>query len=400
MESDDDIDEIAERLNKCIENKEIILEEYRKFREDYSKKVRESVVDFLEIGICDRKYTIYDKLLTVVVPVYNTEKYLARCLDSIIGASIPNMEILVINDGSTDGSGKIIKEYSSKYPDLIRYIEQKNGGLGHVRNVGLKEAKGRYIASVDSDDTIDVEFLRSALTYMEEDVDVIVCDWMSISGEGPFETAAVDWVFDKRSKIEGILYTTIMPSTCNKIMKKELFDGVCYLEQKYEDLSTNPLALVRAETLKYLHKPYYNYYLTNNSLMRSTINPKEMVDAIKYLDSGLKNCNLVINEEEFKYYTYSWRIEEFIINPLYELGGEELNRTINYIDEKMGGIINEIFESIYYKDMLDGLQSNELREYIIRRNEAIKDKKLRYFIESNKNVKPMKLTPNIIYYGD
>ena len=399
MNSDDDVNEIAERLNKCIDNKEKILKEYKKFRKEYSRKSKELASEFLGVDICDRKDVVYNKLLTVVVPVYNTEKYLARCLDSIIRASIGNMEILVINDGSADGSDGIIKEYLDRYPGLIRYIKQKNGGLGHVRNVGLKEARGKYLASVDSDDTISAEFLKSALPYMEKDIDMVICDWMSISEKESFETVALDWVFDKRKVMEGILYTTIMPSTCNKIIKRELFDNVCYLEKKYEDLSANPLALIKAETIKYIHRPYYNYYLTDNSLMRSKIDPKEMVDAIAYLDSGLEKTHMAGNKEELKYYTYSWRIEEYIINPLYELSGKELKESVEYIYKKINGLMEKIFESVYYRDMLNNLNSKELRGYVIERNKAIKNRRLKEFIES-KDGAILKLTPEIIYYGD
>ena len=82
-------------------------------------------------------------LLTAVVPVYNTAAYIPECMDSIINAQIDNMEILVINDGSTDNSEEIIKHYVEKYPRLVKYIKQENHGLGNVRNVGLEHAKGK-----------------------------------------------------------------------------------------------------------------------------------------------------------------------------------------------------------------------------------------------------------------
>ena len=381
MESDDDVNEIAEKIIDCVINRDEILKKYKKFRKDYSKRASRLAEDFLGIKRSSSNAIAYKKLLTVVVPVYNTEKYISSCLDSVIEASVSGMEILVVNDGSTDGGERIIKDYLEKYPDLIRYIKQKNGGLGHVRNVGLLEAKGKYLASVDSDDTIDSEFFKAALPYMKKDIDVIICDWMSASEKESFETAALDHVFNKRKTLEGLLYTTIMPSTCNKIIKSSLFrdNKIEYLEQKYEDLSANPLALLKAHTVKYIRKPYYNYYLRGNSLMRSKIDPREMVDALVYLDKRLATTNETINLEEFKFFTYSWRIEEYIINPLY-------------------GLINGIFESEYYTKMLKGLKSKELREYIKGRNEAFKKKKLKEFL---KKAQPAReLTAGIIYYGD
>ena len=400
LKSDDDANEIADKIKLLSEKRDDVMEEYVRFRADYSKKTKELLNKFLGI---EKKCNIDDndeKLLSVVVPVYNTEQYLAKCLDSVIEARIDGMEILIIDDGSTDESDRIAKDYVDRFPDLIRYYRQKNQGLGSVRNVGLAQAKGKYIASVDSDDTIERGFFEEALLYMQNDIDVIVCDWMSVGDEKSFETAAIDWVFEKRKKMEGLLYTTIMPSTCNKIMKKRLFveNEIKYLEQKYEDLSANPLALIRAKTIKYIHRPFYNYYLRSNSLMRSKIDPRQMVDALMYLDNRMPRRSDIIDIEEFKYYTYAWRIEEYVFNPLYEMKGKDLSRAVEYIYKNLFSLIDGVNESKYYKQMLSGLKNKELREYITRRNAAFKKKELRQFIVDARS--PQKLTAAIIYYGD
>ncbi len=400
LKSDDDIDEVADKVRAAIDNKKAIMEEYGRFRLKYSKEARDLAERFLGFKLRKREDAKNGKLLTVVVPVYNTEQYLVDCLDSVIRAGIPSMEILIINDGSTDDSEKIAKEYVERYPNLVRYIKQKNHGLGNVRNVGLLEAEGKYIASVDSDDTIEQSFLKEASVYLENDVDVVVCDWMSVGGENRFETAALDYVFEDRIEYLGIMYTTIMPSTCNKIIKKSLFlnGGIKYLEQKYEDLSANPLALLDANTIKYIHRPYYNYYLRDNSLMRSGINPRHMVDALKYLDVRLKIRNKAMDEEEFKFYVYSWRIEEYIINPLYEMDEKDLNEVVEYIYDNVYYLMKDIFENKYYKKMLGRLRSKELRDFVRKRNEMFNEKKLGEFVLSIDG--PQKITASIVYYGD
>ncbi len=399
VKSDDDVREIAEKIKGAIEKREKILEAYEPFRKKWSKESRALVEDFLGCEVRRETDKKYDKLLSVVVPVYNTEKYLEGCLRSVIEAAIPEMEILIINDGSTDGSEKIAQKFERDYPDMVRYIKQKNGGLGNVRNVGLREAQGKYLTSVDSDDSVEPETFKVALEFMKKDVDVIVYDWLSVGEEQSFETAAVDWVFKERREIDGILYTTIMPSTCNKIIKKEIFENekIVYLEQKFEDLSANPLALIAAKTIKYINKPYYKYYLRDNSLMRSKINPRHMTDAIKFLNERLKTDRLK-NAEEFKYYTYSWRIEEYILNPLYELKGKELSGEVKYIYDELYSLTRGVFENEYYQKMLEGLKSNELREFVKRRNAAFKKKELENFLKEVQE--PQKLTAPIIYYGD
>ena len=98
--------------------------------------------------------------VSVIVPVYNVEKYLEQCLDSIVHQTLKEIEIIVVNDGSTDSSPEIIREYELKYPQ-VKVIHQKNKGLSGARNSGLKLARGEYIGYVDSDDWIAVEMYEA-----------------------------------------------------------------------------------------------------------------------------------------------------------------------------------------------------------------------------------------------
>ena len=403
VKSDDSIDEIASKIICVIKNKDNILKEYNQFRERYSKESINSINTFLSYEIEETVEDENELLLSVVVPVYNTEKYLFNCLKSII-KSLPKRvwdrtEILVINDGSTDSSEQIINCFYKKYPKLIKYIKQKNHGLGNVRNVALKNARGKYIASIDSDDTINPNFFKSALEYMEKNVDVIICDWLSITNESKFETAAIEWIFNDINKYEGILYTTIMPSTCNKIIKRKLFSDlkIKYIEDKYEDLSTNPFILLKASTIKYINKPYYEYFIRSNSIMRSSAG-YSMIDVIKEVDKRLNKYKKYVNLdiEKFKFYTYSWRIEEFVINQLYKLKGKELDQFVKHM-ENIRKIMIDIFENKYYIKMVEKLSDKKFSNYIVKRNTAFKKGDIKDFISSNK--KRYLLTAPIVYYG-
>lgn len=405
MKSDDDVNEIAEKIEGARKNKKEILKKYKEFRKKYSEESKKTIEEFLGYKVDKPKERDENEILvTVVVPVYNTEKYLKKSLDSIIAASINNMEVLIINDGSTDNSEKVILKYVRNYPNQIRYIKQENHGLGNVRNVALKEARGKYIASIDSDDTINIDFFESALVYLENDIDVVICDWLTVTNESKFSTPALDWIFDNDnwSKYEGLLYTTIMPSTCNKIIKKELFDelDIKYIEDKYEDLSTNPFILLKAETIKYINKQYYEYYIRSNSIMR-TKPGYSMIDIIKIVDERLKKYNEYVNIDinDFKYYTYSWRIEEYVINQLYTIEEKEIKNFIKYIDKNIKEIMEDVFSNKRYQETLEKL-SDEEKEYIEKRNKAFKEGKLEKFIkDARKKNDYFKLTPPIIYYG-
>lgn len=318
-------------------------------------------------------------------------------------AKIKRMEIIIINDGSPDEAQTIIDKYEKKYPKLIKVISQKNHGIGYVRNVGLKNAKGKYIVSVDSDDTISKKYFKDALKYMKEDIDIIMCDWNTQYDYGTYQTPALDKVYDNIGAYKGLLYTTIMPSPCNKIVKKSLFTKIhlTYHEDIYEDLSAIPFILLTAKTIKYIPNPYYEYYIRSGSIMRSKPG-NSMIDVINIINERLEKYKekIKVDINEFKYYTYSWRIEEYIINPLYDLDEEKMLKSIKYIYDNFMPNLKELFESPLYEEMLNKLENKEKVKYIKERNKKVFEKKLEEFIkDKNKKNKIMKLTPPEIVYG-
>ena len=402
VKEDDSVDEIRDKIRLVKKNRDEILQLYEKFRCEYSKKSKDSIFNFIGIKDDLNNYE-YEKLITVVVPVYNTEKYLDNCLKSVIKATNNldvKYEILIINDGSKDNSEVVINKYKNKYPKIIRYIKQENKGLGNVRNVALREAKGKYIASIDSDDEIDEKFFTSCLKYLKDDVDVVIFNWLSKMKNGNFETSAIEFVFNDYNKYEGLLYSSIMPSTCNKIIKRSLYDDlqITFLEDKYEDFSTNPFILLKANKIKYINKPYYHYYITEGSIMRSSAN-LSMINAVLEVAKRIKKYEYLfkVDKEKFIFYTLSWRIEEFIINQIYDLDSIKRCDYINYMYDKIYSVLKEMFSNKYYIEMIEKL-STDKKEYILNRNSAIICKKLDEFIKDNKE-KYYKLSAQTIYFN-
>ena len=122
--------------------------------------------------------------VSVIVPVYNVEKYLARCLDSLLNQTQPDIEILVVNDGSTDASGHIVDEYARKYPDRIRAFHMENEGVSAARNRGVAKAQGKYLTFVDSDDYVTGDYLERMVTAAEKNSSDLVIQgsgwWMKM----------------------------------------------------------------------------------------------------------------------------------------------------------------------------------------------------------------------------
>lgn len=124
--------------------------------------------------------------ISIIVPIYNVEKQLRRCIDSLLKQDSNELqtEIILVNDGSTDNSGNIAKEYASKYKDKIIYLEKENGGLSDARNYGMKYATGEYIAFVDSDDYVDEQLYVKLLKYMKDQYDLIKMKIAIVDEEG------------------------------------------------------------------------------------------------------------------------------------------------------------------------------------------------------------------------
>ena len=119
------------------------------------------------------------KKVSVIVPFYNVEKYIDRCLNSLVNQTLEDIEIIIVNDGSKDNSETIAKEYSSKYKDKIIYLEKENGGLSDARNYAIPYATGEYIAFLDSDDYVEVNMYEQMYEKAKkENADIVECDFL------------------------------------------------------------------------------------------------------------------------------------------------------------------------------------------------------------------------------
>lgn len=202
--------------------------------------------------------------VSVIVPVYNTEKFLRKCIESIINQTLKEKEIILINDGSTDNSNIICEEYSKKYPNEIKYINNKNIGCSATRNLGISLAKGEYIAFVDSDDYIDKEMYQEMYEKAKkENLDVVICGIKYIY---PI-TNKIIYSYPKNilRKYDYLKEKNRMANCYNKLYKREqiiknnLFFPV---DTHYaEDLYFSFINLVIAKNICHIEKCYYNYIL-------------------------------------------------------------------------------------------------------------------------------------------
>lgn len=227
--------------------------------------------------------------ISIIVPVYNTEKYLHRCIKSILSQSFTDFELLLINDGSTDNSGGICDEYSTKDP-RIRVFNKTNGGVSAARNLGLENAKGEWITFIDSDDWIESEML-STLTNNNIDAEVVLCNFYQHTSKGTF---IKNLGSDYSNTIKRLQYWLQSYTTaCCMLIKKDLCmkhniefpTSIRYREDFY--FTTQVMFYA-----KYVHKinqPLYHYCNTNESSATHSSLSKEQFQDIMMMHTAVIN---------------------------------------------------------------------------------------------------------------
>lgn len=221
--------------------------------------------------------------ISVIVPVYNSEQYLNKCLDSIINQSYNNLEIIIVNDGSTDSSLHICQKYERNDSRII-VINKPNEGVSMARNAGLKIATGEYIGFVDSDDTITITMYEQLYTNMiKHRADISVCSFAFCYKNSPVvknkKNLQKVLIHDNQEAIENALTGTYYAGQlCNKLFKSHLFFGE-QLDMNvkiYEDLQIFIKILIKANKLVFDPQPLYNYYMRSNSACNSMFNSEKL----------------------------------------------------------------------------------------------------------------------------
>lgn len=291
-------------------------------------------------------------LISIIVPVYNTEKYLNRCVDSLIKQSYENTEILLINDGSTDGSEKICAEYEKNNENVFLFTKP-NGGLSDARNYGLEKAKGTYVMFVDSDDFISenmAEMLYGDIKYHGADISCV--DMFKFGDEcsvfpktyNPEKTI----VSDGKSAVKTLLGgKEIYNYAWNKIYKKQLFETVKFPKgYLMEDLGTAYLLIEKACKITYNPAQLYYYYQRGDSILHSP-NPKFYKD--KY---ELAKKRFIYIKEKYPDYIEN---DKSMLSVLIEcfsyvyMNGEckNISHILGMIDKKVGKLMNWKFKIKY-----------------------------------------------------
>ena len=220
--------------------------------------------------------------VSIIVPIYNAEKYIEKCLDSLLNQTKKELEFILINDGSTDNTESIIKKYKDK---RIKYYKNKNQGIGKTRNFGIEKATGRYIMFIDSDDYIDKNMTKIMFDKaFSNNLDVVICDYYNVVNNELIEEKLVDFK-PTNLKESPNLIIDINLSPWNKMYKRNLINenNIRFVENlKYEDAPFVCQALDKAKKIGKVNKCLNYYVIHSNS--ETTVRDKRIFDIIKIVD--------------------------------------------------------------------------------------------------------------------
>jgi glycosyltransferase involved in cell wall biosynthesis len=260
------------------------------------------------------------KLISVIVPVYNVREYLNQSVDSIINQSYKNLEIILVDDGSTDSSGELCDEYA-KRDSRIKIIHKENGGLSDARNAGVDIATGYYVGFVDSDDIIDRDMYAILDENIEkENADVSICNWRGFT-ESDIENVKNTRTGEKIvlsgiESLEFLIYGkdnyNISFSVWDRLYKKELIDEFRFPKGKcYEDIVWSAKVMYKSEKSVYIDRELYYYRRREDSIIgadrKNVVSERVATDEIPEMEAQIEFLENIGREDmadESRYYLY------------------------------------------------------------------------------------------------
>lgn len=226
--------------------------------------------------------------ISIIVPIYNAEKYIAKCVDSLVNQTKKELEFILINDGSTDNTEEIIKTYKDK---RIKYYKNKNQGIGKTRNFGISKSTGKYIMFLDSDDYLSKKACQKMYEkILESNSDLVVCDFYKVYDFGKTEEVKLSSFSETSLKGRPSIINEINLAPWNKIYKRELItkNKIKFIENlKYEDAPFVIEALSKAKKITKINESLNYYVIHGNS--ETTVRDERCFDILKIVDIIRKN---------------------------------------------------------------------------------------------------------------
>lgn len=244
--------------------------------------------------------------VSIIVPVYQVEKYLIKCLDSLVNQTLEEIEIIIINDGSPDQSQLIIEEFQDKYPLKIKSFIKKNGGLSDARNFGLDRATGEFIGFVDSDDKVSKTMFEQMYSLaIENQAEMVICNLQKVNQHGKV-TQKLTQIPNMPEKIDlrenFSVFADLSYFACNKIFKRELFENKRFKKGiHFEDIQLIPQLLLKCKTIAQTQYYHYQYLERSDSITKThTLKGLDILNAVEDVNLSFRHSQYSDKKEELK----------------------------------------------------------------------------------------------------
>ena len=244
--------------------------------------------------------------VSVIVPVYNVERYLRKCLNSLVNQTLQEIEILVINDGSNDGSQQIIDEFKEKFPSKIKSFIKENGGLSDARNFGLDRAQGEFIGFVDSDDEVSAKMFDEMYHLAKKhSAEMVICNLQKVDEAGTVKQKLTQipnmpemMVLENHFSV----FADLSYFACNKIFRKELFADKRFKKNiHFEDIQLIPQLLLHCKVIAQTQTYHYQYLEREDSITKThTEKGLDILRAVDDVAAAFANSRYSQHEKELK----------------------------------------------------------------------------------------------------
>lgn len=246
------------------------------------------------------------KKVSVIVPVYNVENYLAKCLNSLVNQTLEDIEIIVVNDGSKDNSQKIIDEFQTQFPTKIFAFQKENEGLSDARNFGIDRANGEFIGFVDSDDYVTETMFQELYGLAKKhNAEMAICNLQKVDETGNI-TQKLTQIPNMPEKIDLEKHFSVFSDlgyfACNKIFKKELFQDKRFKKGvHFEDIQLIPQLLLECKTIVQTQNYHYQYLERSDSITKThTEKGLDMLKAVEDVKAAFEKSNYKFHRKEFE----------------------------------------------------------------------------------------------------
>ncbi|WP_300672394.1 glycosyltransferase [Soonwooa sp.] len=244
--------------------------------------------------------------VSVIVPVYNVEVYLEKCLNSLVSQTLSDLEIIVVNDGSKDNSQQIIDDFASRFPNKIKAFSKENGGLSDARNFGLKHCTGEYIGFVDSDDYVTPNMFEEMYDLSQKhQAEMVICNLQKVDQFGNV-TQKLTQIPNMPEKIvldeHFSVFSDLSYFACNKIFRADLFSNKNFKKGiHFEDIQLIPQLLLNCKTIAQTQHFHYQYLERTDSITKThTLKGLDILNAVKDVEVAFKQSVFSARNIELK----------------------------------------------------------------------------------------------------